>query len=149
MISVARSRSGEKDTMRNIRATREFVVNVVDRALASAAVATSAPHPPDVSEFGPAGLTPLPSDKVAPPRVAESPVHLECVAVDLVEEPGGAATTLVLGRVLRFHVARRVWKDGTVDPVALAPVGRLGGQLYADLGEPYELTRPDLPPSGG
>jgi flavin reductase (DIM6/NTAB) family NADH-FMN oxidoreductase RutF len=70
---------------------------------------------------------------------------MECVAVDLIESPGGAATTLVLGRVLRFHVARRVWKGRTVDPVALAPVGRLGGSLYANLEAPYELRTPAAP----
>ena len=147
MLSIARGSSGEKDTMRNIRATREFVVNVVDRALAPAAVATSVDYPPEVDEFEPAGLTPIPSDKVGPPRVAESPVHFECVAIDLVNEPGGASVTLVLGRVLRFHVARRLWKDGAIEPAELAPIARLGADLYAELGEPFALKRPKLPRS--
>lgn len=138
-ISVARGKDGEKDTMRNIRHGRDFVVNVVDRALAEKAVATSAPFDASTSEFEVVGLTPLPSDKVRSPRVAESPVHFECIAVDLVESPGGSDVTLVLGRVLRFHVARRLWGDRKLDPAELNPVGRLGGDLYAALGEPFSL----------
>lgn len=144
-LSIARRGPGEKDTMRNIRATREFVVNVVDRGLAAASVQASGDYDPSVDEFQVAGLTPLPSDKIRAPRVAESPVHFECVAVDLVERPGGAETTLVLGRVLRFHVARRVLVDGVVDPRQLDPVARLGGDLYAALGEPFPLPRPEVP----
>jgi flavin reductase (DIM6/NTAB) family NADH-FMN oxidoreductase RutF len=138
-ISIGRGREGEKDTMRNIRATRAFVVNVVDRALAAAAVASAAAHPPDVNEFLVTGLTELPSDKVPAPRVAESPIHLECVVSDLVESPGGADATLVLGRVLRFHVMRRILVDGAIDPSMLDPVARLGADLYAPLGDIFEL----------
>lgn len=138
-VSIARARDGEKDTMRNIRSTREFVVNVVDRGLAEAAVKTSVDHPPSVNEFEVAGLTALASDKVRAPRVAEAPIHMECVAVDIVEQPGGASVSLVLGRILRFHVSRRVWVDGDVDPVELDPVGRLGGSLYATLSAPFPL----------
>lgn len=141
-LSIARRRDGEKDTMRNVRATKEFVVNVVDRAILGAAVTTSGDHPAAVDEFTVSGLTPLASDKVAPPRVAESPVHLECVLVDLFDQPGGAPVSLVIGRVLRFHVARRVWRDGAVDPEALDPAARLGGTLYAGLGELVSLDRP-------
>ena len=81
------------------------------------------------------------SDKVRPPRVKESPVHFECVVTDLVERPGGAATTLVLGRVLRFHVDRHLWADGNVDPRALDPLARLGADWYATLNEPFQLKR--------
>lgn len=138
-ISIAPGKDGEKDTLRNIRHGRDFVVNVVDRALAERAVATSAPFDPTTSEFEVVGLTPLPSDKVRSPRVAESPVHFECVAVDLIDNPGGSDVTLVLGRVLRFHVARRLWGDAKLDPVALDPIGRLGSDQYAALGEPFAL----------
>jgi len=138
-IAIGKGRSGEKDTMRNIRATRAFVVNVVDRKLAAPAVASAVAHPPDVDEFKVTGLTALPADKVSAPRVAESPVHFECVVTDLVESPGGAEATLVLGRVLRFHVERRVLEGGQVLPSLLDPVGRLGGALYAGLGDVFEI----------
>jgi flavin reductase (DIM6/NTAB) family NADH-FMN oxidoreductase RutF len=139
-VSIARGKDGEKDTMRNIRQVRQFVVNVVDRGLAEKAVQSSAPHPPQISEFSVTGLTPIGSDKVRPPRVGESPVHFECVVTDLVEAPGGADVVLVLGRVLRYHVARRLWTDGgDIDPVGLDPIGRLGGSFYAGIDVPFAL----------
>jgi flavin reductase (DIM6/NTAB) family NADH-FMN oxidoreductase RutF len=138
-IVIARGRDGEKDTMRNIRATRDFVVNVVDRGIVKQAVASSAPFGSQVSEFDVTGLTAIESDKVRAPRVLESPVHLECVAIELVESPGGSDVTLVLGRVLRFHVARRLLNEGRIDAGLLAPIGRLGGDLYAALGEIMSL----------
>ena len=138
-LSIAPGKDGEKDTMRNIRHGRDFVVNVVDRALSEKAVATSAPFDAETSEFHVVGLTPLPSDKVRSPRVAESPVHFECIAVEIIENPGGSDVTLVLGRVLRFHVARRLWGDRRLDPADLDPVGRLGGELYTTLGETFSM----------
>ena len=84
-LSIARGREREKDTMRNIRQTRELVVNIVDRKISEAAVASAASFEPHVSEFSVVGLTPLPSDKVRAPRVAESPIQLECVATELIE----------------------------------------------------------------
>ncbi len=148
-LSIARSRDGEKDTMRNIRHGRDFVVNVVDRSLAEKAVASSSRFDASTSEFDVVGLTPLPGDKVRSPRVAESPVHFECVALDLIESPGGSDVTLVLGRVLRFHVARRLWNGGAIDARELDPVGRLGGDLYALLGEPFSLQAAERVRSGG
>ena len=142
-VAIGRTRDGDKDTARNLRANGEFVVNVVDRACAEAMVKTSGSYPPDVDELKHAGLTALPSDKIAPARVAEAPVHLECVAVELLDRPGGAEVLVALGRVLRFHVARRLFADGEVDPRALDPVARLGGPHYAALGELFDLPRPD------
>jgi flavin reductase (DIM6/NTAB) family NADH-FMN oxidoreductase RutF len=145
-ISISRGKDGEeKDTLRNIRHQRDFVVNVVDRALAAKAVASSAPFDAGTSEFAAVGLTAMPSDKVRSPRVAESPVHFECIAVDLVENPGGSDVTLVLGRVLRFHVARRLWGEQRLLPQELDPVGRLGGDFYATMAEPFAM-RPDPAP---
>lgn len=138
-ISIARGKDGEKDTMRNIRHGRDFVVNIVDRALAEKAVATSASFDAGTSEFEVVGLTPIPSDKVKSPRVAESPVHFECFAVEIFESPGGSDVSLVLGRVLRFHVARRLWGDRRLDPAELDPVARLGSDLYATLTDPFAL----------
>lgn len=147
-ISIARGKEGEKDTMRNIRHGRDFVVNIVDRALAEKAVASSATFDAATSEFEMVGLTPMPSDKVRSPRVAESPVQFECVALDLIESPGGSDVTLVLGRVLRFHVARRLWGERPLDPRDLDPIARLGGDLYATLSEPFAL-RPERARAAG
>lgn len=142
-VAVGRTRDGDKDTTRNVRETREFVVNVVDRACAEAMVASSGSYPPEADEFEIAGVTALPSTRVAPPRVAESPVHLECEAVEVIDRPGGAEVSLLLGRVLCAHVADRLAGGDEIDPRALDPVARLGGPHYAALGELFDLPRPD------
>jgi flavin reductase (DIM6/NTAB) family NADH-FMN oxidoreductase RutF len=142
-IAVGRTSEGDKDTTRNVRETKEFVVNMVDRTCAEAMVVSSGAYPPDANEFELAGVTAVPSEEVAPSRVGESPIHYECLAVDLIDRPGGSETTLILGRVLRFHVARRVQTGGRVDAGLLDPLARLGGPHYATLGEAFELPRPD------
>jgi len=139
MISVGARRSGEaKDTRRNIEATREFVVNVVSEDEALRMVRTSVDHPPEVSEFREVGLTPAPSVRVKPPRIAESAVALEC-RLDRVLELGKSG--ILIGEVLLFHLRDDVvLPDGTVDPWKLRPLGRLGGSAYAPLREVVEIT---------
>src|SRR5437667_5376082 len=112
---MTQSAGSTKDTLRNIRATREFVVNAASRDMAAAATSAPAASGAQVADFEIRDATWLPADKISAPRLAESPIHLECVAVDLLERPGGADVTLVLGRVLRFHVLRKAWRDGAVD----------------------------------
>lgn len=142
-ISVGVRRDGRpKDTAANIRATGEFVVNVVDVALAQACVQASAEVEPEVDEFLLAGLEKQPSELVRPPRIAASPVQMEC-RLERCLEIGAAPQHLILGEVLRFHVAERVWKDGAIDIAALDPLGRLGGELYAHQREPFAIPRPE------
>jgi flavin reductase (DIM6/NTAB) family NADH-FMN oxidoreductase RutF len=141
-LSVGVRRDGRpKDTAANIRATEEFVVNVVDGALAERCVRASAEVEPEVDEFELAGLAKLPSELVRPPRIAESPVQMEC-RLERCLEIGAQPQFLILGEVLRFHVAERVWKDGAIDQAALDPVGRLGGELYARQSELFRIARP-------
>ncbi len=128
-----------KDTLRNIRETREFVVNVVSEALLDAMVQTAGEWPRATSEFGAAGLTPAPSERVRPPYVAESPLQLEC---RLYREIALGNSFLVVGEVVWARVRDEVLTDGRVDPVKLAPVGRLGGELYAPLGPILKRRRP-------
>ena len=128
MIAVGSRKDGRKDTWRNIEETREFVVNVVVPGLMDAVIVGAQDHPRDVSELAVAKLTPLPSRKVKPPRVAESPIHLECTLEKIVEV---ADTALILGRVVLAHVRDELVKEGAVDPTLLEFVGRLGGDLYA------------------
>ncbi|MFW5692036.1 MAG: flavin reductase family protein, partial [Chloroflexota bacterium] len=121
--------SMEKDTLANVRATGEFVLNIVTEDTAAAMNLTAQELPSDVDEFALAGLTPLPSVTVRPPRVAESPVHFECQVVQIVDlgsEPGGGS--VVIGRVLRLYVADQLLVDeDKIDLAALKPVGRLAG----------------------
>lgn len=133
----------EKDTLRNIRATGEFVVNVVTEELVERANDTAVEFAPGVSEFAETGLTPAASEVVKPPRVAESPVSMECRLLQVVdlgpEAAGGGA--LVIGEVLRFHVRDDLIEDGRIDTGALHPVGRLAGAEYTTLGRRFTLER--------
>ena len=141
-----RPRDGsKKDTLRNVEATGEFVVNVVSEDFAAQMVACSGDYPPDVSEFDISGLTPIPSDLVRPPRVKESRVQMECRLLQVVTvstEPGGGS--LVMGEVLRFHVDDSVIDNGAVNPDKLRPIGRMGGITYVRTTDRFSMTRPKV-----
>lgn len=137
--TVLFSSVGRKDTLTNIEATGDFVVNVASVALIDQVNDTSAGLPPGDSEFAHAGLTPVPAVRVGAPRVAESPAHIECV-LDRVVPVGDAF--LVLGRVVHVGVASTALLDGRPDEVLLDPLARLGGARYSALGEISSLRRP-------
>lgn len=137
------SRDGmPKDSVMNARATGGFVAHIVDESLLAAMNRTSVEAPHGTDEFALAGLDSVPSEEVAPPRVAAAPVAFECRVVHEVEiSPGGS--TVVFGRVLVAHVRDDlVGADGHVDVRALAPLARLAGPNYATLGRVLELARP-------
>jgi flavin reductase (DIM6/NTAB) family NADH-FMN oxidoreductase RutF len=132
-----------KDTLVNVRATNEFVVNIVSEQFADRMNATSGEYPYGVDEFGVAGLTAIPSDLVAPPRVKESHVNMECKLVQTIElsnQPMGG--TLVLGEVVRFHVDDAVFEDFRIDPEKLAAVGRMAGNTYSRTSDRFDMIRP-------
>jgi flavin reductase (DIM6/NTAB) family NADH-FMN oxidoreductase RutF len=141
-------RAGEpKDTLRNVRATGEFTINVVDESMLERMVQTSGDWPADVNEFELAGFHEAPSQLVGAPRVLESPVNLEC---RLEREVAFGDTVLVVGEMLRAHVAERVLDEhGHVDPVKLRPVGRLGGDGYTIVREVVHFARPRAARGGG
>lgn len=136
--------SQPKDTLRNIRQTGEFVVNIATRPLAEAVNLTAAELPADVDEFEFAGLSTLPSALVRPPRVALSPVHFECTLahiLDLGDQPG--AGSVVVGRVVMLHIDEAVMVDGNkIDLARLQPIGRLSGSAYCQVTETFNLERP-------
>ena len=133
-----------KDTLENIRATGEFVVNIVSEELAEKMNQTAAQVPPSVDEFALAGLTPAASEAVGAPRVAESLVQMECRLVQIVPVsalPMGGS--LVLGEVVRFHVADEVLAPGLhIDPDRLHAVGRMSGADYVRTTDRFSLERP-------
>jgi flavin reductase (DIM6/NTAB) family NADH-FMN oxidoreductase RutF len=134
-----------KDTLRNIEATREFVVNVVSEEFAAQMNACSGEYPPEVDEFDISGLTAIPSDLVRPPRVAESRVHMECRLVQIVhvsEKPLGGS--IVLGEVLRFHVADELFDRYRIDPDKLRAIGRIGGPSYVRVTDRFDMARPEV-----
>lgn len=133
----------QKDTLRNIEATGEFVVNIVSEDFAEKMNATSAEAPPEIDEFILAGLTPVASDLVKPPRVAESRIHLECRLRQLVpvsDKPGGG--TLILGDVLRFHFQDDLLDGFKIDPDKLKAIGRMGGPTYCRTRDHFDMPRP-------
>ena len=122
---------GYKDTLRNIEETGEFVWNLATRALAEAMNQSCAAVGPEVSEFDVAGLTPLASTLVTPPRVAESPVTMECKRTQILQLQGidGAPleTWLVLGEVVAVHIDQTLLQNGVYDTAAAGHVLRAGG----------------------
>jgi flavin reductase (DIM6/NTAB) family NADH-FMN oxidoreductase RutF len=132
-----------KDTLRNVEETGEFVVNVVSEAIAAAVNATAAEVAPEVDEFHLAGLTPLPSEAVRPPRVAESPAQMECRLLQVIyvsREPG--AGVIVLGQVVRFHVRKNLFENFRIDPEGLDAVGRMAGNTWVRTHDRIEFVRP-------
>jgi flavin reductase (DIM6/NTAB) family NADH-FMN oxidoreductase RutF len=136
---VVFSSSGVKDTLRNVEAAGEFVVNIVTMDVVEQMNFTSTDFPPDEDEFHWAGLTAAPAQTVAPPRVAEAKAHLECRVAEIVRAGNGS---IIVGEVTHLHVDASVWRDGRVDPRLLDPVCRLAGTSYATLGEVFKLPRP-------
>ena len=122
---------GVKDSLRNIRATGEFVVCVCTEELIEQVNLTGTDFPSDRSELEAAGLTPEPSLRVAPPRVAESPVALECRLVDTKEF---GICTVVFGEVVHVAIAEEVLRDGRPEITLLKPVSRLCANEWATIG---------------
>jgi flavin reductase (DIM6/NTAB) family NADH-FMN oxidoreductase RutF len=145
VFSPTRRRDGtKKDTLLNVEATGEFVVNVAVEALAGQVNLSSKELPPGESEVDLTGLSLRPSLKVKPPRLAESPVNLECRLHQIVPVGDGPlSASLVIGEVLLFHVADAVLgENGRVDPRKLRTIARLGGDFYCRSTDLFEMKRP-------
>lgn len=140
VVSVGyRDNESQKDTARNVLESGEFVVNMVNEGLMNAMTISAADFPAGVSELQAAGLHAAPSEKIKVPRVAESPVNLECrlhTSLTL------GSNTLLVGEVLMFHVA-----DHLIDPIKLhihdfSPIGRMGSpSTYCRTIDRFELPR--------
>ncbi len=136
-----------KDTVNNLRATRECVVNVVPHEIREAMNRSSFAFPPQVNEFEEAGFTPLASRLVRPPRVAQSPVQMECKLIQIVKVGEGPLSgNLCVCEVLCFHIASEAClPNGTADVTGIDLVGRLGGDGYATTRDRFDLPKPALP----
>ncbi|MFC0213453.1 flavin reductase family protein [Paenibacillus chartarius] len=155
-VSVQRKPGGAlKDTARNALASGAFVVHIADESYVSALNMTAAPLPPEESEPALAGLTPVASEAVAVPGLAEAKVRLECVlerAIPLGGTGEAPACDLLIGRVVRFHVDASLYTAGPdgetrqappdIDVERLRPVARLAGDDYSRLGERFTVERP-------
>jgi len=133
----------KKDTLKNIEAVGEFVVNVVTEDIAGQMNETATEFPPEINEFEVSGLTTAPSQVVSVPRVAESPINMECKLYKVVpigpDGPGGGS--LVIGEVVLFHIDDRIYEDGRIDIDGLRPLGRLAGTRYTTLGKIVTMKR--------
>jgi flavin reductase (DIM6/NTAB) family NADH-FMN oxidoreductase RutF len=141
---VNRRDGSKKDTVLNIEANGEFVVNIVSHATRELMNATSEELPYEVSEFERCGITAISSERIRPPRVAESPVQLECVLHQIVRVgEGPLAANLIIGRIVLVHLRDGLIDDkGRIDPRALDTIGRMGGSGYARTTELFSLPRP-------
>ena len=135
-----------KDTLTNVEATGEFVVNLATEALSDEMNATSASVDPEVDEFALAGLTGTPSRIVKPPRVAQSPAQLECrylQTVDLASSDPDIRNAVVLGEVIGIHIAdEALTAEGRVDTALMRPLARLGYMEYTVVEKVFSLDRP-------
>jgi flavin reductase (DIM6/NTAB) family NADH-FMN oxidoreductase RutF len=132
-----------KDTLRNVEETGEFVINVVSEEIAAAANAASTEAPPEVDEFPLSGLTPIASEIVRPPRVAESPAQMECKLLQVIYTGHAARSgVIVLGQIVCFHLREDLFDDFRVDPTGLDAVGRMAGNTWVRTRDRIELVRP-------
>ena len=136
----------KKDTLRNIESNGEFVINIVNEALAEPMNVTSAPYPGDVDEFEEAGLTAVPADLVKVPMVAESPVNLEC-RLNQILEFGEAprVSSFIIGEILRIHISDSVYANEEIQMSELKAIGRLGGRggdMYCRTTDSFVMKRP-------
>jgi flavin reductase (DIM6/NTAB) family NADH-FMN oxidoreductase RutF len=136
-----------KHTLENLKEVPECVINIVNYAMVGQVSLSSCEYSKEVNEFTKAGFTQIPSDLVAPPRVAESPIQLECTVAQIIAlgEKAGAGN-LVLAEIKRIHIAESVLNaNKKIDQAKLDLVARLGGDWYARINEQnlFEVTKPN------
>ena len=153
IVSIGQRGGGPKDSLANLRATGELVVNVVSDGLTAAMNASSVESGPGHDEFAFAGLETAPSTVVRPPRVAAARAHLEARVVDevaVVDDDGVAHNHVVFARIVHVHVDDAIFTPPhRIDMIALAPVARLAGTGYARIGELFSVPRPEVPAGDG
>ena len=144
MFSTVHSNNLNKDTLNNVLATKQFVVNMVTEDLVEQMNRTSQPIPANESEFELAGLTPIASSLVLPPRVKECKITMECEMVHHYQlensKTGGA--TIVIGKIVLFHIDESVLLDNyKINLETYKPIARLAGSNYSKLGEIFSVKR--------
>ncbi len=134
----------KKDTLLNLEALPEFVLNAATAPLLEQVNLSSKELPPDESEVALTGLSTIASVKVRPPRVAESPVSMECRVRQIIPcGTGPISANIVIGEVLMMHIADEVLDEaGRVDPRKLRTVARLGADYWCHTSDLFEMKRP-------
>ena len=144
MFSTVRSNNSNKDTLNNVLATKQFVVNMVTEDLVEQMNMTSQPIPANESEFELANLTPIASVKVKPPRVKECKITMECEMVHhyTLENSKSGGATIIIGKIVMFHIDESVLLDNyKINLETYKPIARLAGSNYSKLGEIFSVKR--------
>lgn len=147
-ISVAYAgEEKEKDTVTNIKQTKQFVVNSANLWHAEPLIQTAAEYPSDVSEIDAVGYTPIESATINVPRIKEAAIHFECELYKIVDigESKLGGSQLVIGKILYVHIDKRCFIDGKINLDIFQPLARLGGPYCAKLGENLYLPIPKKP----
>ncbi len=134
-----------KHTLINCQDTKQVVINVVNYDMVQQMSLSSTEYPDGVNEFLKSGLTQIPSDKVKPYRVAESPVQFECVVNEIIAlGTEGGAGNLIICQVVKMHIDEAVLDaNGIIDPVKIDLVSRLGGNWYSRANQGlFEVEKP-------
>jgi len=135
----------KKDTLINIELTKQFTVNIVNEQNAEKMNQTSAPYAYGVNEFEKCGITAIPSTRIKPFRVKESPVTYECELQQIVRVGEGAlAGNLVIGKVIMFHCADDIYNGGKIKHQDIHAIGRMEGSWYSKTNDAFELPRPEV-----
>jgi flavin reductase (DIM6/NTAB) family NADH-FMN oxidoreductase RutF len=141
----AQAHGEPKDTLRNVRETKEFVVNIVTYDLAEAMNQTSGEYDASVNEFEVAHIASAPSQVVKVPRVAASPVSFECKLYQILDfSPSPESSSLVIGQIVSIHVDDAHIKQGRLDRNSLDLIGRMGGIQYTRTTQRFEMVRPKV-----
>ena len=142
-FEVSTRKTGQpKDTYRNVCFSNDFVINLVDESMAEAMNKASADYPPEVDEFTETGLTPVPADLVAAPRVGESSASLECKVVQILEfGEFPRISRFVIAEVALVHIKDEYLIDGELDKSKLKAIGRLGGELFCRTSDTFTMKR--------
>ena len=144
MFSVGRGNNINKDTLNNVLNTKQFVVNMVTEALAEKMNLTAQSVPSHVDEFALAHIDSIPSIKVKPLRVKDSPITFECELVHhyFLEDHKNGGACVIIGRIVMMHFDESVLMDNyKINLENYKPIARLAGSNYAKIGELFSVKR--------
>ncbi len=144
MFSTVRGNNTNKDTLNNVLATNQFVVNMVTEDLAEKMNATAQAVAADIDEFELVGLTPIASAKIKPMRVKESPITFECEMVHhyFLEDHKNGGACIIIGKIVMMHIDESVLLDNyKINMETYKPIARLAGSNYSKIGELFSIKR--------
>ena len=133
----------EKDTLINIRDTKEFSINIVSEDIGEKMVKCSTDYDKEIDEYSESGLSPLPSKKIKPPIVSESKISLECILNQIVQigKDHAGSGFIVIGTIVLFHIDDEVYDNGRIILDKLQPLGRVAGNGYVRSTNTFDIVR--------